>query len=343
MSSLPARPARRRVVAAADQWIRVSEPSSSSLPLTVEPQVGGIDLPGWAEGRQELLERELARSGALLFRGFALASSADFERFITAAAGAPVPYEDRSSPRSALGGRIYTSTEHPPEEEILLHNENSYSHTWPERIFFHCVTAPPHGGETPLADSARVYERLDPALRARFEEQGVLYVRNFGSGLGLDWRTTFQTDDRGQVEAFCARAGITCEWREGGRLRTRQRRPAVLDHPLTGRRVWFNQAPLFHPAALAPEVSAELRRLFAEEDLPNAVYYGDGAPIAPETVHAIVAAYRQETAAFTWQVGDVLMVDNVRVAHGRRPFRGPRQIAVGMARPQSWPDRAVGA
>jgi alpha-ketoglutarate-dependent taurine dioxygenase len=332
---------RRRVVAGGDEWVKVRPLASpSAVPALVESQVGGIDLPEWAEGRQEFLDRELARSGALLFRGFALGSAADFERFIAAAAGPLVPYEDRSSPRSAIGGRIYTSTEHPPEEEILLHNENSYSHSWPARIFFNCVTAPAQGGETPLADSRRVYERIDPARRARFEEQGVLYVRNFGSGLGLDWRTAFQTEDRGRVEAFCAQAGISCEWRSGDRLRTRQRRPAVLDHPVSGERVWFNQAALFHPAALAPEVREELRRLFAEEDLPSAAYYGDGAPIEPETVDAIVAAYRQETVSFPWQVGDVLMLDNVRVAHGRRPFRGPRRIAVGMARPQSWPGGA---
>ena len=28
-----------------------------------------------------------------------------------------------------------------------------------------------------------------------------MYVRNFGDGFGLDWRTVFQTDDRAAVEA----------------------------------------------------------------------------------------------------------------------------------------------
>ncbi|HET9316287.1 MAG TPA: TauD/TfdA family dioxygenase [Vicinamibacteria bacterium] len=338
MSGGLARTIRRRSVAPPTEWVNVRAlRSEGPLPAVVEPVVGGIDLPAWAETQRGTLDRELTRWGALLFRGFTLPSVPDFERFVAAAAGEPIPYEDQSSPRSALGGRIYTSTEHPPEEEILLHNENSYSHTWPLRILFYCVVAPTSGGETPLADSRRVYKRIDPRVRRRFEEQGVLYVRNFGSGFGLDWRAVFQTDDPARVDAYCRDAGIESEWREGGRLRTRQVRPAVLDHPVTGERVWFNQTPLFHPAALAPAVREELLRLFAEEDLPNAVYYGDGAAIAPSAVAEIVEAYRQETVSFPWRTGDVLMLDNALVAHGRRPFSGPRRIAVGMARPQAWP------
>ncbi len=338
MSTDLARPMRRRGVTPAEEWVslRALLPASD-WPALLEPRVPGIDLPAWAQAQTERLESELRRFGALLFRGFALASIADFERFVSAAAGDPVPYEDQSSPRHALGGRIYTSTEHPPEEEILLHNENSYSHTWPQRVFFHCVTAPAEGGETPLADSRRVYARIAPAIRERFEQLGVLYVRNFGSGLGLDWRTAFQTDDPAQVEAYCRQAHITCEWRGDGRLRTRQVRPAVLDHPVSGERVWFNQAALFHPAALAPSVREELLRLLPEDELPSTAYYGDGSPISAATVAHIVEAYRQESASFAWQAGDVLMLDNALIAHGRRPFRGPRRIAVGMARPQCWP------
>jgi hypothetical protein len=32
-----------------------------------------------------------------------------------------------------------------------------------------------------------------------------------------------------------------------------------------------------------------------------------------------------------WQIGDVLLIDNVAVAHGRRPFTGDRRILVAMS------------
>jgi hypothetical protein len=62
-------------------------------------------------------------------------------------------------------------------------------------------------------------------------------------------------------------------------------------------------------------------------------FYGDGTPIEAETLENIHAAYEQATVAFPWQPGDILMVDNMLVAHGRAPFSGPRRIVVAMAEP----------
>jgi alpha-ketoglutarate-dependent taurine dioxygenase len=41
--------------------------------------------------------------------------------------------------------------------------------------------------------------------------------------------------------------------------------------------------------------------------------------------------YREAAVCFAWQKGDLLMVDNMLVAHGRAPFTGPRRILVAMA------------
>jgi hypothetical protein len=60
-------------------------------------------------------------------------------------------------------------------------------------------------------------------------------------------------------------------------------------------------------------------------------YYGDGSPIEPKVLDQLRAAYNAETVSFPWQKGDLLMLDNMLVAHGRSPFVGPRQILVGMA------------
>jgi Taurine catabolism dioxygenase TauD, TfdA family len=34
-----------------------------------------------------------------------------------------------------------------------------------------------------------------------------------------------------------------------------------------------------------------------------------------------------------WRDGDLLLVDNVRTAHSREPFTGPREVLVGLADP----------
>ena len=58
---------------------------------------------------------------------------------------------------------------------------------------------------------------------------------------------------------------------------------------------------------------------------------------SPEALAAIRAAYEQEMVSFPWAEGDVLMLDNMLVAHGRRPYAGPRKVLVGMAEPWGVP------
>ncbi len=214
-----------------------------------------------------------------------------------------------------------------------MHNEMSYSRSWPMRIWFLCAQAAPEGGETPIADSRRVFERIRPEVRERFARLGVLYVRNYGGGLDLAWQDVFQTDDRAAVESFCRENGIEIQWREGDRLRTRQVCQAVAAHPVTGAPLWFNQAHLFHVSSLAPAIREHLLAAVSPEDLPRNTFYGDGSPIEDETLDHIREVYERERVLFPWQDGDILLLDNMLTAHGRAPFSGPRKVLVGMAEP----------
>src|SRR5262245_24347750 len=114
--------------------------------------------------------------------------------------------------RSAAGVKVYTATEYPPSETIPLHNECAYQRVWPMRLFFLCVTAAARGGETPIADTVRVAARIAPEVRERFRRLGVLYVRNYHKDLDVPWQTVFQTEDRDEVNRFCAENGLPVEW-----------------------------------------------------------------------------------------------------------------------------------
>jgi alpha-ketoglutarate-dependent taurine dioxygenase len=242
---------------------------------------------------------------------------------------------EQTSPRHKVHGNIYTSTEYPPQYPIFLHNENSYSSTWPLKIMFFCLTAPSQDGETPLADVRRVLARIPEQIRERFDSNGWMLVRNFGTGYGLSWQTAFQTSNRAEVDRHCAEAGIEAEWFSDGRLRLRQRRPALAKHPATGERVWFNHATFFHVSTLNPQIRSGLLAQFSEDELPYNTYYADGSPIEPEALNVLREAYERETIKFAWRERDLLLLDNMLVAHGRSPFIGPRKIVVGMAEPYS--------
>lgn len=340
LGSLPAG-GRRSVSTSQEQWVSAEPlPDGQTLPLPIRPLLDGLDLLAWSAANRDYISRLLHQHGALLFRGFGVSSTGTFEQFIKATAGDLYGYHERSSPRTEVGNHIYTSTDYPPEYPIFLHNEHSYAREVPLKIYFYCDTAPQHGGETPLADCRRVLQHIPEAVRERFRAQGWRYVRNFGLGFGLSWETAFQTSDRSEVERYCAENGITCTWQADGRLHTSQNRPALATHPHTGDTVWFNHATFFHVSTLPEQVRQSLLNEFAEGELPNNTYYGDGSPIEPEVLETLRAAYLREKRMFHWEQGDILMVDNMLVAHAREPFQGPRRILVGMSDIYGWLDSA---
>jgi len=305
------------------------------LPLVVEPEVESLDLFEWASNNHAFIDKNLLESGGILFRGFNISSPASFERFLPAVSSELLNYIEGSTPRSHLSDKVYTSTEFPASQFIMLHNELNYVTTWPLRIWFCCILPSPQGGETPIADVRRVYQRIDPKIMEKFAAKGWMLVRNFGDGLSLPWQASFRTDDRVELENYCRASQVEYEWLDDNRLRTRQVRPAVAKHPVTGEWVWFNHVAFWHLSSLAPAVREAMLAVFDEKHVPYNVYYGDGSPIENAVIEHIAQAYNQETIAFSWREGDVLMLDNMLVAHGRNPFAGPRKIIVAMGDPCS--------
>jgi alpha-ketoglutarate-dependent taurine dioxygenase len=226
---------------------------------------------------------------------------------------------------------VYTSTDYPADQSIHFHNEQSYTRSWPMKLYFFCVRPAEQGGATPIADGRKVLKSLDPRLSEKFVDKRVMYVRNYGDGMGLTWQTAFQTTSRAAVEEYCQRAGIGFEWKGGERLRTRQIFDAVVAHPKTGERLWFEHAAFFHITSLAPDVSRALAAEFKEEDLPFNTYYGDGSAIEESALEQIRGAYARASKRFDWREGDILLIDNMLTSHSREPFSGPRKIAVAMA------------
>lgn len=299
-----------------------------SLPVTWE--LGGKDLPSTAAERAQIL-RALRDAGALLFRAGEVRGLEGFRAFARSFGNPLLSYEFGSTPRTDLGAGVFTSTEYPAHRSIPLHNEQSYTRNWPMKLWFYCELAAESGGATPLADSRRIYARVPARIRERFERDGLLYVRNYGAGLDVDWPQVFGSRDPREVERVCERRGIHYAWSGAGQLCTRERVQATARHPETGEAVWFNQAHLFHISCLPSEEREALLEICGAGGLPRNVYFGDGTPIEDAELDEIRALLALEQVVFPWRTGDVLMLDNMLVAHAREPFRGPRQVRVAMA------------
>lgn len=305
------------------------------LPLIIEPNVEDLDLPTWISNNMNFVSENLLNYGGLLFRGFGLKDENDFHRYLDSTSIPLMYYMEGATPRTQLGGKVYTSTQYPADRHIALHNELCYVMTWPMKIWFFCVQPPAQGGETPIADVRRVYERIDPKIRKRFEEKGWMLMRNFSKGLGLPWQTSYRAEDKPSLENYLRSANIEFEWLDEDRVRTRQVRPAVARHSETGEMVWFNHIAFWHVSSLDLQTREVFLAQLGEDGLPFNTYYGDGSVIEDEVAANLRAAYDDETIAFQWQEGDALMLDNMLVAHGRKPYIGARQILTAMGEPCS--------
>lgn len=303
--------------------------ADSEFPLLITQLEPIPDLVGWAAAHRASFDQLVHQHGALLFRGFSVRTAAQFEAFVDSLCTADwVEYREAATPRSHVQGRVFTSTEYYPELRIYVHNENSHVTSWPLYVFFYCQSPAEQGGLTPISDCRRIYSRLPTHVLQRFVRDGWLYRRNFYPGSSMTWQKAFGTQSRLEVDRYCHENHMTAQW-DGEVLTVRYRRWAALKHPRTHDMVWFNHGTFFNPYTLDSTLKKTVL-VMGEDRLPYNTYYGDGSGIEEETMKILDEAYATATVSYPWQAGDVLMLDNMRIAHGRTPYRGQREVFVAM-------------
>jgi len=300
-----------------------------AFPLLIEPVDPGVSLTDWVVNNRAEVERKLVTHGGILFRGFGLQTPQDFEAFAEAVQpGLYGQYGDL--PKKEGGKNTYRSTPYPEQKMILFHNESAHQDRWPRKQLFFCELPSPIGGATPVVDCRLMYQRLPDQLRQRFEDKGLLYVRTFTDKLDVSWQHFFKTDSRADVERRCQAAGIQWRWLDNDELQIRTPCPAVIEHPVSGEKSFFNQVQLHHVFCLDDDVREDLLTMYGLERMPRQVYYGDGSPIEDADMALIGELYEACAVRFDWQAGDVILLDNMLAAHARDPFQGPRKIVVAM-------------
>ncbi len=299
------------------------------FPLVIEATDADLDAVAWATSQRDFIEQHLRTHAGILFRNFGLTTPQEFEAF--AEAIQPGLYGNYGDLPKKEGGRnTYRSTPYPERQMILYHNESSHLERWPRKQLFFCEFPSPVGGATPIVDCREMLRQLPADVVEEFERKGLLYVRTFTRNLDVSWRDFFKTDSREEVEARLKEGGIEWQWLGDDELQTRTHCPAVVTHPVTGDRVFFNQVQLHHVSCLEPDVKEDLLGMVGQERLPRNVYFGDGSVISDEMMKVVGDAYEACAVRFDWRRGDVVMVDNMLAAHARDPYEGPRKIVVAM-------------
>ncbi|WP_028812038.1 TauD/TfdA family dioxygenase [Streptomyces flavidovirens] len=287
----------------------------------------------WVAEHREELHARVTEYGAVLVRGLGLHDADVTGTVFRQLATALMAEKEAFAARRTYAPGVYSSSQWPPNQPMCMHHELSYALEFPGLMLFACLDAPTEGGATAVADSSAVLEALPAELTERFEREGWLLTRSYNDEIGASVAESFGTDDVGAVESYCRANAIAFDRQPDGSLRTRQRRSAVVRHPVTGARCWFNQIAFLNEWTMAPEVREYLVDVYGADGLPFNTRFGGGDPIGEDVVQLLNKVYEDNTVREPWQAGDLMIVDNVRTAHSREPYEGPREVLVGMADP----------
>jgi alpha-ketoglutarate-dependent taurine dioxygenase len=295
---------------------------------------GGGDLAAFLKASKAAVDAALDNAGTLLFRGFDVPDPLAFDAAIEAYGEPGFTYEDSLSNavRTNVTPRVFTANEAPPSTEIFLHHEMAQTPLYPSKLFFYCEIAEMTGGATPLCRSDWVLERLaeqSPDFVARLEAEGVRYTNvmpgsdDAGSGQGRSWRSTLSVETEQEAEARLAELGYSWVWLEegldDGSLRVTTAALPAVRTLADGRKTFFNQ------------LIAAFRGWSDSRNDPNkAITFGSGDPITAEDMAPAIALADELTADCAWQPGDVALIDNFTVMHGRRPFEGKRRVLASL-------------
>src|SRR5437762_10131344 len=272
----------------------MSSSSATSL-LNVDVRPGKLpmlrvdatdDAPRWAAEHRDALRAAVVQHGSFLVRGLGLrdvtGTEAVFRRL-----GSLMTEKEAFAARRSYSHGVYSSSKWPPNQPMCMHHELSYVLEFPCVMLFACLIAPTDGGATPVADSATVLHALPSQLIERFEREGWLLIRNYNNEIGASIAEAFGDDNRRAVESYCRANAIKFEWQPDGALRTWQRRSAVIHHPRTGQRCWFNQIAFLNEWTIDPEVREYLVDVYGADGLPFNTRFGNGEALGADVVQLI--------------------------------------------------------
>jgi len=318
------------------------EQAGSVFPLVFcseSSEVSAEDACRWVASRKGELLQQVTSHGTVLLRGFSIRSAEDFDAIVSALSIPNFPYKKSLSNAVRINRteRIFTANEAPSDVDIFFHHEMAQTPVYPEWIMFYCEKAADQGGATQLCRSDWLYERLTTECSEfirNCEQKGLQYTNvmpaddDAKSGMGRSWRSTLSVDTKEEAEQRLADMNYTHHWLDSGCLRaTTPSLPAVMEVS-PGRKTFFNQL-----------IAAYGGWKDSRNDPADAIRHGDGSMLDAKAVQKAIDISEELSFETHWQAGDVALIDNTIVMHGRRPFVGTRKVlaSLGQMRTQSFP------
>ncbi|MGK7875894.1 MAG: TauD/TfdA family dioxygenase [Xenococcaceae cyanobacterium] len=277
-------------------------PISENFGLTF---LGSKDADIFALSRDQVIDC-FKSSGCLLFRGFEL-DAEKFKNFTNLFSTSYMSYLGGAILREAINGdkTVLAVTGSKHRFAVPLHGEMYYMKHRPTLIWFYCDTPALSQGETTLCDGSQFYEEMSQTSQELFNTKRLKYIRSYPNGL---WQKIYHTDDINIVENVCKKNMITIKVNpEDMSIRTESIRPAIFQSKYGGKKKFFinNILPLL--AGIMGETKSFIR-------------FEDDSEIPVHIQHELKAIAEKLTISISWQQGDILMIDNTRILHGRKAY-----------------------
>ncbi|WKB55887.1 TauD/TfdA family dioxygenase [Eleftheria terrae] len=278
-----------------------------------------------------LIDARLAETGALRLSGLPLRERADFDAFMAALGYAPHSYAGGIAVRARESGMALVASQEDARITMAPHNEMAYLPDVPAKVFFFCEQAAPHGGEVPINDIRDSVRHIPDEVLSEFAERGIRYHRHLpreSTPTQVGWMETYGVPDAAALDALMQAQGLEHRWATRQAVMISQLRPAFRADPDGGAPLWFNQVTELHSSywrnhPLFPSDAPE-------HSYPATTSYGDGEPIDPQLITSLRAALWQTASAVRMAPGDVLVLDNLHIQHGRFAYEGPRRHLVSI-------------
>jgi len=202
---------------------------------------------------------------------------------------------------------LMTATGSTQDFPLPLHGEMYYLSQPPDLIWFYCQVPVAEGGQTTIGDARQIFRDLSTRTQELLRERKIRYERRMDDG---DWQITFQTESRAEAENFCKSQGLEISWAEDG--------TAITYFYTSALRVDEANEPAFINSLLIVALGEQAMRAAKDIKLNFIVRWADGTTIAQEILNEINRVCARNEIEVSWQRGDIILVDNRSVMHGRR-------------------------
>ncbi|GBF50093.1 taurine catabolism dioxygenase, TauD/TfdA family [Leptospira ryugenii] len=315
----------------------------------------------WMQQNKSEWTKDLNNSGAILFRNFSFSSPKEFQEFLLSTKEPLGEFYLGTSPRDQIVQYVFTASELPPHYPIMQHAEMSFLDNPPKYLFFFAERASERDGETPITDLRTIWEEMPNEIRDKVLKHGIKYRRRYDGPAQKKryslwktkrWDEMFGTVDKTEVKKISDQNRFQLHWQGDDQLTIVNHQDGIRQHPTTKTTAWHNHSQTFHFQAAVSEVWSifkrqksirsfsvallltiltGIKRLLGPESHDVHVTYGNGEEISTKDMKLISNLFWKHMKIFSWRTGDILMIDNYSVSHGRLPFKGPRRILVGWA------------